>query len=117
MRAKSLGWAYAALLLALGGPSSPRRRGSSRTMPPRAWIPACAGMTANASPSSTGCASSPLQLPPLVEGLSLIALTFALCAIGHLLARQVPGLRLFLGIGKVALKPPQSRQFNPGSSP
>ena len=53
----------------------------------------------------------------MLEGLSLIALTFALCAIGYLLARQVPGLRLFLGINKPALKPPQSRQFNPGSSP
>ena len=58
----------------------------------------------------------PLQLPPLVEGLSLIALTFAICAAGYLLARHVPGLRLVLGINKPALKTPQSRQFNPGLS-
>ena len=40
----------------------------------------------------------PLHLPPVAEGLLLIALTFALCAIGYLLARPVPGLRLVLGI-------------------
>lgn len=60
----------------------------------------------------------PLQLPPVAEGLLLIALTFGLCAIGYLLARHVPGLRLVLGINsKTAPKPPQSRQFNPGLSP
>ena len=56
----------------------------------------------------------PFNMPPLAEGLSLIALTFALCAIAYLLARQVPGLRLVLGISKPPSKAPQSRQFNPG---
>ena len=56
----------------------------------------------------------PLQMPPLVEGLTLIALTFAICGAAYLLARHVPGLRLFLGINKPSSKTPQSRQFNPG---
>ena len=59
----------------------------------------------------------PLQLPPVGEGLLLITMTFGLCAIGYLLARHVPGLRLVLGINsKTAPKKPQSRQFNPGLS-
>ena len=56
----------------------------------------------------------PLQMPPLVEGLTLIALTFAICGAAYLLARHVPGLRLLLGINKLSSKTPQSRQFNPG---
>ncbi|MDM4768048.1 acyltransferase family protein [Pelomonas sp. SE-A7] len=40
----------------------------------------------------------PLSLPPLVEGLLLIALTFAICLIGYLVARRVPVLRGALGI-------------------
>ena len=56
----------------------------------------------------------PLQMPPLVEGLTLIALTFAICGAAYLLARHVPGLRLLLGINKPSSKTPQSRQFNPG---
>ena len=60
----------------------------------------------------------PLQLPPVAEGLLLIVLTFAICGAAYLLARQVPGLRLVLGINnKAPLKTPQSRQINPGLSP
>jgi hypothetical protein len=59
----------------------------------------------------------PLQLPPLAEGLCLVVLTFAICAVGYLMARRVPGLRLVLGINKVPSKAPQSRQFNLGFRP
>ena len=40
----------------------------------------------------------PLQLPPVAEGLLLIATTFAICGAGYVLARRVPVLRGALGI-------------------
>ncbi|MBT9457093.1 MAG: acyltransferase family protein [Burkholderiaceae bacterium] len=40
----------------------------------------------------------PLGLPAAIEGPLLIVLCFALCAVGYVLARRVPGLRLLLGI-------------------
>jgi len=41
----------------------------------------------------------PLQLPPLAEGVLLILLCFALCALGYALARRLPApLALLLGV-------------------
>src|SRR6218665_1886309 len=44
----------------------------------------------------------PLQLPPLAEGLALVALTFAISLGGYVLARHVPVLRSALGISRPA---------------
>lgn len=52
----------------------------------------------------------PLALPPLVEGLLLILLTFAICALGYGLTRHVPLLRGALGITEA---PGQRRQSRP----
>ena len=42
----------------------------------------------------------PLHWPPLAEGLTLVVLTFVICLVGYVLARQVPVLRGALGISE-----------------
>lgn len=56
----------------------------------------------------------PLQLPPLAEGLALIALTFALSLSAYVLARHVPLLRGALGISKIPREQRQSRTRSEG---
>lgn len=51
----------------------------------------------------------PLGLPAVAEGPLLIVLTFALCALGFVLARRVPGLRLLLGIASSGTTDPRGR--------
>jgi len=54
----------------------------------------------------------PLALPPVAEGLLLIALTFAICVPAYLGARRVPGVREFVGVAPSGLspaRPPQRR--------
>jgi len=40
----------------------------------------------------------PLDLPPMAEGLLLIALTFSICLAAYALLRHVPVLREWVGI-------------------
>jgi glucan biosynthesis protein C len=50
-------------------------------------------------------ALKPQALNPALEGVLLVLLTFALCALGYALARRVPGLRLVMGISPVKAMP------------
>lgn len=58
----------------------------------------------------------PLALPPVVEGLLLIALTFAICLLGYVLIRRVPVLRDVLGISSSVSEKARSAQTMQTSS-
>nr|WP_295078429.1 acyltransferase [uncultured Roseateles sp.] len=57
-------------------------------------------------------AIKPWHLPPLIEGLTLIALTAALCALGYALARRLPTpLALLLGVERKRNAPQNPSQY------